>query len=104
MSRGTKYSKEFKLGALQLLGEGKSLREVSENLGIRQQTLSNWKKQFKLYGNGAFVGVGNALPKNENQEEVRRLKKENASLKMERDILKKALSIFSKSDGSGMNL
>jgi transposase len=35
---------------------------------------------------------------NEHQEEVRRLRKENAELKMERDILKKALSIFSKKD------
>lgn len=98
MSKGIKYSKEFKLGALSLLKEGKSIAQVSESLGIRRETLSDWKKQFQSYGDGAFVGAGTPLPKNEHQEELRRLKKENAELRLERDILKKAVSIFSKSD------
>lgn len=99
MSRGIKYSKEFKLGALSMLREGRNIREVSDSLGVRRETISVWKKQYQSYGDEAFVGSGRSLPKNEHLEELRRLKKENASLKIERDILKKAVSIFSKSQG-----
>ena len=83
MSKLVKYSKEFKLDALNLLQEGKSVSDIS--------------KSYQLHGDKAFQGPGIRLPKNEQQEELRGLKKENADLKMERDILKKALSIFSKS-------
>lgn len=98
MSKKVKYSKEFKLDALNLLQEGKSVSEISKNLGISVNTLCTWRRRYQLHGDQAFQGPGIRLPKNEGQEELRRLKKENADLKMERDILKKALSIFSKSD------
>lgn len=98
MSKEIKYSREFKLDALNLLQEGKSLSEISKSLGISVNTLCTWRRRYKLYGDKAFQGPGIRLPKNEQQEELRRLKKENAELKMERDILKKALRIFSKKD------
>ena len=98
MSKLEKYSKEFKLDALNLLQEGKSISEISRSLGISVNTLCTWRRRYKLYGDKAFQGPGIRLPKNEHQEELKRLKKENGELKMERDILKKALSIFSKSD------
>jgi transposase len=98
MSKAIKYSREFKLDALNLLQEGKSISEISRSLGISVDTLCTWRRRYKLYGDKAFQGPGIRLPKNEQQEELRRLKKENAELKMERDILKKALSIFSKKD------
>lgn len=97
MSRPLKYSREFKLDALNLLQEGKSISDISKSLGISVNTLCTWRRRYQLHGDKAFQGPGIRLPKNQQQEELRRLKKENADLKMERDILKKALSIFSKS-------
>lgn len=97
MSKLVKYSKEFKLDALNLLQEGKSVSDISKSLGISVNTLCTWRRRYQLHGDKAFQGPGIRLPKNEQQEELRGLKKENADLKMERDILKKALSIFSKS-------
>lgn len=98
MSKEIKYSKEFKLDALNLLQEGKSISEISKSLGISVNTLCTWRRRYQLHGDKAFQGPGIRLPKNEQQEELRRLKKEVSELKMERDILKKALSIFSKRD------
>lgn len=98
MSKELKYSREFKLDALNLLQEGKSISEISKSLGISVNTLCTWRRRYQLHGDKAFQGTGIRLPKNEQQEELKRLKKENAELKMEREILKKALSIFSKKD------
>lgn len=98
MSKELKYSREFKLDALNLLQEGKSISEISKSLGISVNTLCTWRRRYQLHGDKAFQGPGIRLPKNEQQEELRRLKKEVSELKMERDILKKALSIFSKKD------
>lgn len=98
MSKEIKYSREFKLDALNLLQEGKSISEISKSLGISVNTLCTWRRRYQLHGDKAFQGPGIRLPKNEQQEELRRLKKEVSELKMERDILKKALSIFSKRD------
>lgn len=97
MSQKVKYSKEFKLDALNLLQEGKSVSDISKSLGISVNTLYTWPRRYQLHGDKTFQCPGIRLPKNEHQEELRRLKKESADLKMERDILKKALSIFSKS-------
>lgn len=89
------YSREVKLDALNLLQESKSIRD---RFGISVNTLCTWPRRYQLHGDKAFQGSGIRLPKNEQQEELRRLKKEVSELKMERDILKKALSIFSKRD------
>lgn len=97
MSKLVKYSKEFKLDALNLLQEGKSVSNISKSLSISVNTLCTWRRRYQLHGDKAFQGPGIRLPKNEQQEELRLLKKENTDLKIERDILKKALSIFSKS-------
>lgn len=98
MSKEVKYRREFKLDALNLLQEGKSIREISKSLDLRVTTLCTRRRRYQLHGDKAFQGPGIRLPKNEQQEELRRLKKEVSELKMERDILKKALSIFSKKD------
>lgn len=66
--------------------EGKSLSEISKNLGISVNRLCTWK----LHGDKASQGPGIRLPKNEQQEELWRLKKEVIELKVERDILKKS--------------
>jgi transposase len=97
MKNQRKYDREFKLNATKLYREsGKSIAEVAESLGIPLTTLAQWIKQFKEHGEESFVGSGSLMPCN---EEVFRLRKELADVKQERDILKKAVAIFSKTKG-----
>jgi transposase len=94
MRNTRRYDKEFRVNAIKHLKNGdKSLREVAEGLGISVSTLSGWVKEYELHGEKSFPGSGNIKPCN---EEYYRLKKELEDVKMERDILKKAVAIFSK--------
>jgi len=89
-----KYDKEFKVQAVKLLLEsGKTADEVADNLGINSGNLTRWKREYREDAENAFRGKGRLKPE---EEEMRRLKKENADLKQEREILKKALAIFSR--------
>jgi transposase len=92
MGKGTKYSREFKIEAVQLLSTGKSQAQVSKDLGIADVTLASWKKQLQAEPVNAFPGKGNMLPQD---AELRRLQREVEKLKMEKDILKKAIAMFS---------
>ncbi len=97
-----KYDKEFKTNAVNLYLEGnRSISKLSEELGVPEATLAGWLKSHKRDGIEAFPGKGNARP---GEEEVRRLRKEVNYLRRQRDILKKALAIFSSYGGSDMNL
>ena len=92
MAKGTKYSREFKIEAVQLLKTGKTIAQVSKDLGIADVTLSSWKKLLAAEPEHAFPGKGNMLP---HDAELRRLQREVAKLRMEKDILKKAIAMFS---------
>lgn len=88
-----KYDREFKLEAIRLASEpGNTALQTERRLGIGQGCISNWKRQFRENGDNAFPGKGNLPPQ---EEELRRLKRENDRLRRERDILKKAVAIFS---------
>ncbi len=87
------FSKEFKLEAVRLVIEGgNSIAEVSRDLGIRPALLGRWKQEYEHAQENAFPGRGQLRP----EDELRHLRRENARLRMERDILKKAAVIFSK--------
>lgn len=87
------YDREFKLNAVKLYREGdKPRNQVAEDLGIPSSTLSTWTREFKEHGESSFPGSGKLKPCN---EEIYLLRKELASVKQERDILKKAIAIFS---------
>lgn len=89
-----KYDREFKLNAIKLYREGgKSLTALCNDLGIPKTTFSGWVKEFKDQGEKSFPGSGKIKPCN---EELFRLRRELADVKQERDILKKAVAIFSK--------
>ena len=89
-----KYTKEFKVEAVELaLSRGGNASEVARNLGINPNMLNRWIREYQADNQYAFPGLGKLK---EPDEEIRRLRKELADTKMERDILKKALSIFSK--------
>jgi transposase len=97
-----KFDKEFKEMTVNLCLSGKSTREVSEELDIRQELIRRWKREFEQYQEGSFSGHGNANMTAE-QKEISKLKKELREAQLERDILKKAVSIFSKGDSKFTN-
>ena len=83
------YTAEFKCEAGRLVTEhGYSVAEAARNLGLNAQMLQRWKRELAARENGAFPGKGRLSP---DQEEVHRLREDNKRLRMERDILKKAL-------------
>ena len=61
-------------------------------LGIYWENLARWKREYKRDAKDAFPGMGKLKPED---EELRKLKKEIEDLQQEKDILKKALAIFS---------
>jgi transposase len=86
-----KYTREFKLSAVQLVNQqGYSVAEAARSLGVDPNCVRGWVEKFKNEEGVALVGDG-AL-----QAELRRLRKENARLLMERDILKKAAAFFAR--------
>jgi transposase len=88
------YTKEFKLEAVQLVKtQGGNASAVARNLGISPNILNRWVREYADDNTYAFPGLGKLKAPD---EELRQLRKELADTKMERDILKKALSIFSK--------
>lgn len=87
------YDREFKLNALALLREGRSGSQICKDLGIPEGTFWGWIEKYKEYGDAGFPGSGNIR---ESDKELAMLQKELADARLERDILKKALAIFSK--------
>jgi transposase len=96
MSEGKrrKYDREFKVEAVKLVTEGgRGVAEAARNLGIHENLLYKWREKYTEDIAHAFPGKGRLKPA---EEELRRMKRELADVTQERDILKKALAIFSK--------
>jgi len=88
------FDKDFKVSAVKLVLEsGKTVETIATDLGISSNTLFNWKKKYLTDAKNAFPEKGHLKPE---QEELRKKDREIATLKMERDILKKALGYFAK--------
>ena len=86
------YTAEFKLAAVQMVLDQKlSVAEVARRLGVGENLLHTWKKAVLKDGADAFPGHGNPTPA---EDELRRLRAENARLRAERDLLKKAAAYF----------
>jgi transposase-like protein len=90
-----KYTKEFREEAVQLIIQEKlSIPEASSRLNLPPSTLENWLRKYRA---GKLGEIGkNYRPLTETEMELARLKRENAELRMERDILKKAAAYFAK--------
>jgi transposase len=90
---GKRYDKEFKIEAVRLASEpGNTQADIERDLGIGKGIISRWARELQNDGEHAFPGKGRQKPVD---EEIRRLKRENEKLRRERDILKKAVAIFS---------
>jgi transposase len=83
------YPEEFRREAVQMLGAGRTPRELAESLGVLQQTLRNWRRQDQLDRHERDDGLAT-----DERDELRRLRRENARLKQERDLLKRAAAFF----------
>jgi transposase len=100
----TRYTRHFKLEALQLFEQsGKSRHAIEKDLGISRGSLKRWEQEFEAFGDKAFPGKGNERLSPE-EAKIRHLERENDILRQERDILhlswrqvpwKKAIAIFS---------
>lgn len=90
-----KFDKAFKLQAVKMiLDKGIPVLEVDKKLEVNQTQIHKWKHEYETAGEkDAFPGQGH---QSEAEEEIRLLKKKLADAEEERDILKKAVGIFSK--------
>ena len=88
------YENEFKVMIVELLESGRTVKELSDEYELDDGIIRRWRREFKAKS-------GDFSKKREvsiEEQELKALKKELRDVKMERDILKKAVSIFSKSD------
>ncbi len=91
------YDEQFKRNAVELTRKtGKKVSQVAEDLGINSSMLVRWRMEQESYGVRSFPGQGKLTQGTDQEEEIRRLKKELAIAQEERDILKKATAIFSR--------
>jgi transposase len=88
-----KFKREFKLEAVRMVVEGgHRVTEVARDLDLRPDMLRRWQREFEGDQQQAFPGQGHLKA---DEEEMRRLRRELERVREERDILKKALAIFS---------
>jgi transposase len=83
------YPPEFRREAVQMLRAGRTPRELAQSLGVSEQTLRNWRRQDQ-----ADTHERDDVITSDERDELRRLRRENARLKQERDLLKRAAAFF----------
>ena len=90
-----KYSKEFKVDAVELMmRSNKSFTEIAASLGIRADLLRRWEKEYSANKSAPFPGSRHL--KDPEDERFRKLERELRIVTEEREILKKALAVFSR--------
>jgi transposase len=87
------YTREFKLEAVRLSeGTERTVAQLARDLGVPERVLYKWRHQYREQPEQAFPGKGH---QSELEEENRRLRRELETLCQEREVLKKAVVIFS---------
>jgi transposase len=89
------YPPEFRREALELLRAGRTPRELSESLGVSEQTLRNWRRQDQIDRRERDDGLTT-----DERAELARLRRENQRLRQERDLLKRAAAFFATESGT----
>lgn len=102
MGKQSKYDEAFKQNAVGLVMSGHKASQVARDLGLNPETLYQWVRKHRestettpFAGERLSARVDVKSEASEDARELARLRKENELLKMERDILKKAVGIFS---------
>lgn len=94
MGKKPRYTKEFKLQAVELVRtSGKGVQQVAKELGVAKAALYNWQRRPPATDTGKRARAISL------EEENRSLRRENARLKMEQEFLKKAAAFFAKQNG-----
>lgn len=88
------YEQEFKVMLVELLNSGRKVQEVSDEYGLNGNMLRRWRREYEAKS-GDFSKKRDISPE---EQELKALRKELREVTLERDILKKAVGIFSKSD------
>jgi len=89
-----KFTREVKVEAVKLIRErGVAFSQASRDLGVHENVLRKWAKDYAVDPQHSFPGQGQMKPE---QLEIERLRREVIKLKAERDILKKAAAYFAK--------
>jgi len=89
-----KYENDFKIMIVELLESGRKVKEISDEYSINGGMIRRWRREYEAKS-GDFSKKREV---SQQEQELKMLKKELRNVKMERDILKKAVSIFSTSD------
>ncbi|WP_057952131.1 transposase [Salinivirga cyanobacteriivorans] len=102
--RRKKFDKEFKKMAVELCQtqQNRPKKEIAQELGITDNMLNRWVREHDKYGDNSFAGQGRPVM-TDKEKELAQLRKELRETQIERDILKKAVSIFSKGDSRNTN-
>jgi transposase len=97
--RKRQYSRDFKERAVAMSYERANIKELSVELGVSEERLYKWRSQYRLHGEISFPGHGIERLSEEGRK-LKETEKENRRLKLELEILKKAIAIFSQTDRS----
>jgi transposase len=89
------YPPEFRREEVELLRAGRTPRDLSESLGVSEQTLRNWRRQDQIDRHERDDGLTS-----DEREELARLRRENTRLRQERDLLKRAAAFFATENGT----
>jgi len=103
MKKRRKFDREYKQMVVKLANAREDISALAAELDLRVDLIYRWRREALANLGASFPGQGNKSM-TEEQKEIARLKKELRDAQLERDILKKAVSIFSRSDGKYSNL
>src|SRR5690554_3974581 len=103
MLQRKKYTREFKIKAIELAELKNDVPCVAKDLGIDRSMIYRWKREMDNDQQTCFPGNGQ-VTLTDQQRELKRLHNELNEVRMERNILKKAISIFSKTDRKSSGL
>ena len=93
--RPSLYSEEFRRDAIALVrSSGRAIAQIADELGVNRETLRGWVREAEKRDVLAEAGIGR-----DELEELARLRKENAELRIEREILRKAAAYFAREMG-----
>ena len=92
-----RFTREFKLSAVKLVNEqGYTPREAAQSLGVDPASVRGWVEKFSAAAEQSGGATSTSGDEGALRVELRRLRKENARLLMEREILKKAAAFFAR--------